>query len=103
MRRVIVMLEQQPQSKNIKPADAEAFRSAILKWLKMLGQTAFRKNVFLQLDFFTTAKDPPEIYSLPKNYIDLLRKHAKVADSSGGHPFASSVACTQKRRCSAAL
>ena len=80
MRRVTVMLEQQPQSKNIKPADAEAYRRAILERLEKFGQAAFRGDVLLQMDFFTTAKDPPAIYSLPKNYIDLLWKHGKVPD-----------------------
>ena len=82
MRRVTVMLDQQPQSKNIKPADAEAFRTSILDRIESFGQTAFRGDVLLQMDFFTSSKDPPAIYSLPKSYIDLLWKHGKVIDST---------------------
>ncbi len=36
--------------------------------------------MFLQLDFFSSAKDPPAIYRLPKNYLDLL---GKPRDDSG--------------------
>ena len=80
MRRVMVRLEQQPQSKNIKPGDAEAFRTAILERLEKFGQAAFRGDVLLQMDFITTAKDPPAIYKLPKNYIDLSALAAANTD-----------------------
>ena len=77
----MLMIDQQPQSKKIKPADAAAFRSAILDQLEKAGQAAFRRDVFLQMDFFSTARDPPAICSLPKNYIDLLWKHGRAPDS----------------------
>jgi hypothetical protein len=74
LRRVRIMLEQQPQSKNIKRADAIAFHRAVLERLEAAGQLAYRGNVFLQFDFYSSAKDPPAINQLPKNYLDLLSK-----------------------------
>lgn len=79
------MLDQEPQSKKINLADALAFRRALLDRLQAAGQmAAFRRDVFLQLEFFTSAKNPPAIYNLPKNYIDLMWKHAEVPDDA--HP-----------------
>jgi hypothetical protein len=79
-RRFVVMLEQQPQSKKIKAADAITFQRAVLERLEVAGQSAYRGNVFLQMDFYSSAKDPPAIYRLPKNYLDLL---GKPRDDSG--------------------
>jgi hypothetical protein len=74
------MLAQQPQSKKIKATDAIDFQRAVLKRLEAAGQSAYRGDVFLQMDFFSSAKDPPAIYRLPKNYLDLL---GKPRDDSG--------------------
>ncbi|HEY7308246.1 MAG TPA: hypothetical protein VH643_02680 [Gemmataceae bacterium] len=82
MRRFSLMLDQEPQSKKIKLADALAFRRALLDRLQAAGRMAFRSDVVLQLDFFTSAKNPPAIYNLPKNYIDLMWKRAKVPDDA---------------------
>ena len=68
------MLEQQPQSKKIKAVDAIDFQRAVLGRLEATCQSAYRGDVFLQMDFFSSAKDPPAIYRLPKNYLDLLGK-----------------------------
>jgi hypothetical protein len=35
---------------------------------------AYRGPIFLQLEFFNRSKTPPSIYSLSKNYLDLLEK-----------------------------
>ena len=34
-------------------------------------------DVFLRMDYFTTARNPPTIDKLPKNYLDLMGKPAK--------------------------
>src|SRR5262249_11522535 len=80
LRRFQIMIEQQPQSKNIKSADAIDFQRTVLNQLEADGQSAYRGDAFLQLDFYTSAKDPPAIYRLPKNYLDLL---GKPRDDSG--------------------
>jgi hypothetical protein len=74
------VLEQQPQSKNIKTADAIAFQRAVLERLEAAGQSAYWGDIFLQMDFYSSAKDPPAINRLPKNYLDLL---GKPRDDSG--------------------
>jgi hypothetical protein len=74
LRRFTLMLDQEPQSKNIRAADAVAFQRAVLDQLRVAGQSAYRGPVFLQMDFFTAARNPPAIYNLPKNYLDLLEK-----------------------------
>lgn len=79
MRRITVMLDQQPQSKNIKTADKIAFQRAVVDRLDAVGQSAYRGPVFLQMDFFNAAKNPPAIYRLPKNYLDLLGKPVEGA------------------------
>ena len=74
MRRFTLMIDQQPQSKNIRAEDAVAFQEAVLEQLESRGQSAYTKRVFLQLDFHCASKTPPAIYRLPKNYMDLLEK-----------------------------
>jgi hypothetical protein len=77
------MLDQEPQSKKIKPVDAVAFRREVHKRLKALNQLAFRGDVLLQFDFFTSSRNPPAIDKLPKNYLDLLwRQHTKEPDDA---------------------
>jgi hypothetical protein len=71
------MLDQEQQSKKIKPEDAVAFRRAVHERLKALNQLAFRGDVLLQFDFFTSSRNPPAIDKLPKNYLDLLWRHHK--------------------------
>lgn len=71
-RRFSLKVDQQPQTKNITGADAIAFQQALLKQLESTDQLAYRGDVFLQLEFFNTSKTPPAIYSLPKNYLDLM-------------------------------
>ena len=73
-RRITVILDQQPQSKNIKTADVIAFQRAVVEGLDAVGHSAYRGPVFLYIDFFNAAKNPPAIYKLPKNYLDLLGK-----------------------------
>jgi len=74
------MLEQQPQSKKIKAADAIDFQRAVLERLERASQSAYRGDVFVQMDFFSSSKDPPSIYRLPKNYLDLLGKPRDDSD-----------------------
>src|SRR4051812_42110797 len=74
LRRFVIMIEQQPQSKNINAADAARFQKAVLEWLESRKQSAFTGDLFLQMDFFNASKTPPAIYKLPKNYLDLLEK-----------------------------
>ena len=71
-RRFYFEIDQPPQSKNIKPADALAFQLALLAELDRRKQRPYRGPVFLQFDFYNQAKSPPAIQSLPKNYLDLL-------------------------------
>ena len=79
MRRITVLLDQQPQSKNIKMADRITFQRAVVERLDEIGQAAYRGPVFLQMDFFNAARNPPAIYRLPKNYLDLLGKPVEGA------------------------
>jgi hypothetical protein len=74
LRRFTLMLDQEPQSKNIKAADAIAFQRTVREQLRSASQSAYRGPVFLQMDFFIAARNPPAIYTLPKNYLDLLEK-----------------------------
>jgi hypothetical protein len=76
-RRLFLRVQQQPQSKNIHAHDAIAFQQALLGELEARNRLAYRGPVFLQLDFFNKSKTPPAIYSLPKNYLDLMEKPRK--------------------------
>jgi hypothetical protein len=71
-RRLLLSVEQQPQSKKINERDAVAFQIALLSQLESRGQAAYRGDVFLQFEFVSGSKTPPAIYSLPKNYLDLM-------------------------------
>jgi hypothetical protein len=72
LRRFGFMIDQEPQSKNIRPVDAVAFQKALLAQLVASEQSAYTGPVFLQMEFFTKSKTPPAIYKLPKNYLDLM-------------------------------
>jgi hypothetical protein len=72
MRRFMLSIEQEPQSKNIGAADAIAFQKAVAGWLDKYESSSYIGPVFLQLEFATASKTPPAIYKLPKNYLDLL-------------------------------
>lgn len=72
MRRFMLSIEQQPQSKSIGAGDAVAFQQAVTIRLDKVGASAFTGPVFVQLEFTTTSKTPPAIYKLPKNYLDLF-------------------------------
>ena len=83
LRRFMLTIDQQPQSKNIRAMDAVAFQQAIVGQLQARKQSAYTGPVFLQMEFFTMSKTPPAIYRLPKNYLNLMERPR--ADSAIDH------------------
>ena len=85
LRRFHFGIDQPPQGKNIKPADAAAFQRALLRTLERRAQAAYRGPVFLRLEFFNQSKTPPSIQKLPKNYLDLLETPLKGSGIPRAH------------------
>lgn len=80
--RISISILQEPKSKDgIRIADKIDFRNQINSKLKELNRRAFRKDIVLQIDFQTTANNPPSVQNLVKNYLDLLHKEMPEIDN----------------------
>jgi len=68
-----VKIDQEPSSKSIKKFDAIYFQRKVLEALKLRHKRAYSSPLVLQIDFYTSQKNPPSIHNLAKNYLDLLK------------------------------
>jgi hypothetical protein len=81
IRTLYFEINQEPKSKNsITRQEKILFRNKILEELKVKKRKAYRGEVILQLDFFTTQNNPPAVHTLTKNYLDLLHKSMPDVD-----------------------
>lgn len=79
--RVLITINQEPKSKNgINKEEKFEFRNLVHKQLNKLKRRAFRKDILLQIDFYTTEHNPPSVQNLVKNYLDLLHKKMPEID-----------------------
>ena len=79
--RLSITINQEPKSKNgILKNEKIEFRDEVLRQLKNQNRRAFRKDIVLQIDFQTTANNPPSVQNLVKNYFDLLHKEMPDID-----------------------
>ncbi|QGY42172.1 hypothetical protein GM418_00430 [Maribellus comscasis] len=84
IKTVRLVVNQEPKGKNSSNEEKRIFRSEIRKQLKEQNRRAFRSDIILEIDYFTTKDNPPAIQTLSKNYLDLLHKEMPHIDSLKG-------------------
>ncbi len=72
-RLYFLHIDQEPKSKNsISTSETIYFQNEILKVLNQRTRRAYRSPVIVEIDFYSNQDNPPSIYTLAKNYLDLL-------------------------------
>jgi hypothetical protein len=79
--KISIFIEQEPNSKKMSTQQRKRFRQYVFEELKTSNRKAFRGDIILEIDFWTTRKNPPALQSLVKNYLDLLHKQMPGVDS----------------------
>jgi len=77
--RLTVNIE--PKGKNSSDEEKRCFRKEVKAQLRVQNRRRFRGELILQIDFYTTKDNPPELQTLSKNYLDLLHKVMPQIDS----------------------
>lgn len=71
----------EPKGKNSSDEEKRCFRKEVKTQLKKQNRRRFRGDLILQIDYYTTKDNPPELQTLSKNYLDLLHKRMPQIDS----------------------
>lgn len=75
-------VEQEPKTKkSLKLEDKRYFRKKIKEQLQKDNRRAYRTDIILEIDFYTTDKNPAPLQTLSKNYLDLLHKSMPDIDN----------------------
>lgn len=84
IKRNYLVIQQEPKSKtSISRAEKIFFRQEVKRQLKERNRKAHTGDIILVIDFFTTKNNPPALYTLSKNYLDLLHKEIHEDKLSG--------------------
>ncbi len=82
------VIKQEPKTKkSLKKENKIHFRKAIKKQLQKNKRRAYRGDIILQIDYYTTENNPPPLQTLSKNYLDLLHKPMPEIDNLVGILF----------------
>lgn len=74
-------INQEPGTKkSLSIENKKFFRSEVKRILKEGNKRAFRSDIILEIQFFTSQDHPPQIRTLTKNYLDLLHKPMPEVD-----------------------
>jgi hypothetical protein len=84
---IYLSVKQEPKGKNSSNQEKLFFRKEIKRQLKEQNRRAFRGDLILEIDYFTTQNNPPALQTLSKNYLDLLHKSMPEIDSLKGLLF----------------
>lgn len=77
-RQYFVVQDHEPKSKNaISLQEKIDFQQQILAQMKRFGRRAYRAKVVLQIDLCSQQNNPPSVYKLAKNYLDLMQEPVK--------------------------
>jgi len=80
-KKVSLIVKQEPKGKNCSNDEKRTFRKEIRRQLKEQNRRPFRGNIILEIDYYTTKDNPPELQTLSKNYLDLLHKKMPHIDN----------------------
>ena len=81
IKPIWLTVNQEPKGKNSSKDEKRNFRKEIKNQLKKQKRRRFRGDLILQIDYYTTKDNPPELQTLSKNYLDLLHKEMPHIDS----------------------
>ena len=81
IKPIWLTINQEPKGKNSSDEEKQYFRNEVKKQLKKNKRRRFRGDLILQIDYYTTKDNPPELQTLSKNYLDLLHKEMPHIDS----------------------
>ena len=82
IKNVWLDINQEPGTKkSLSIENKKFFRSEVKRILKEGGKRAFRSDITLDIQFFTSQDHPPPIRTLTKNYLDLLHKPMPEIDN----------------------
>lgn len=88
LRELHFYIKQEPKSKkSLKKEDKKHFRETIKEHLQKNNRRAYRSDIILQIDYYTTENNPPPLQTLSKNYLDLLHKPMPEIDNLEGILF----------------
>lgn len=80
-REMCFEIKQEPGTKkSLKIEDKRHFRKAVREQLQIINRKAYRGDIILIIDYFTTVNNPPPLQTLSKNYLDLLHKSMPKVD-----------------------
>lgn len=80
-KKIYLTIDQEPQSKNsLSDIEKQRFRAEVKRQLAESNRRAYRGDIILEIDFYTTKNNPPAIHTLVKNYLDLLHKEMPHLD-----------------------
>jgi len=81
IKSIWLTVYQEPKGKNSSDEEKRNFRKEIKTQLREQNYRRFRGDLILQIDYYTTQDNPPDIHTLSKNYLDLLHKEMPQVDS----------------------
>jgi len=81
IKSIWLTVHQEPKGKNSSDEEKRMFRKAIKTQLREQNRRRFWGDIILQIDYYTTKDNPPELQTLSKNYLDLLHKEMPHIDS----------------------
>ncbi|MBL3657437.1 hypothetical protein [Fulvivirga sediminis] len=88
LKEIYFIIKQEPKTKkSLKYEDKQNFRKAIKERLKESKRRAYRGDLILEIDYYTTKGNPPPLQTLTKNYLDLLHKPMPEIDDLEGILF----------------
>ena len=88
LKEMHIVINQEPKTKkSLKKEDKKHFRKAIKEYLHKNNRRAYRSDIILQIDYYTTENNPPPLQTLSKNYLDLLHKSMPEIDNLKGILF----------------
>ncbi|PRY90335.1 hypothetical protein BY457_12718 [Marinilabilia salmonicolor] len=80
-REMCFEITQEPGTKkSLKIGDKRHFRKAVREQLQIINRKAYRGDIILIIDYYTTENYPPPLQTLSKNYLDLLHESKLEVD-----------------------
>jgi len=88
LREMHFNIKQEPKTKkSLRIEDKRHFRKTVKEQLQKINRRAYQGDIILEIDYYTTANNPPPLQTLSKNYLDLLHKPMPEIDNFEGILF----------------
>lgn len=78
LSRILAIVDKEPLKKDsMRPDDAARFQGKVREAIRVLKRSTLTGPVALELHFSTSRRNPPALYALAKNYLDLLGRRGQ--------------------------